>query len=79
MFFIGGNSLINVIGFVFIFINKYEKKKKVYLNEKFVLIDIIDFKEVFDDEGNFLVELICKYSIYLDEKYYCKFFDDYIG
>ena len=55
------------------------KKKKVYLNEKFALIDIIDSKEVIDDEGNSLVELTCKYSIYLDEKYYCKSLDDYTG
>ena len=65
--FIGGNSLINAIGLVFILTNKHEKKKKVYLNEKFALIDIIDSKEVIDDEGNSLVELTCKYSIYLDE------------
>ncbi|MCU5036988.1 cytoplasmic protein, partial [Bacillus cereus] len=56
--------MINAIGLVFILTNKHEKKKKVYLNEKFALIDIIDSKEVFDDEGNPLVELTCKYSIY---------------
>jgi len=71
--------LINAIGLVFILTNKHEKKKKVYLNEKFALIDIIDSKEVIDDEGNPLVELTCKYSIYLDEKYYCKSLDDYTG
>ena len=49
--FIGGNSLINAIGLVFILTNKHEKRKKVYLNEKFALIDIIDSKEVIDDEG----------------------------
>ena len=68
--------MINAIGLV-LYLQINTRKKKVYLNEKFALIDIIDSKEVFDDEGNPLVELTCKYSIYLDEKYYCKSLDDY--
>ena len=58
--------MINAIGLV-LYLQINTRKKKVYLNEKFALIDIIDSKEVFDDEGNPLVELTCKYSIYLDE------------
>ncbi|RFT61566.1 cytoplasmic protein, partial [Bacillus clarus] len=53
--------MINAVGLAFILTNKLEKKKKVYLNDKFALIDIIDAKEVYDSEGNPLVELTCKY------------------
>ncbi|ABS22205.1 cytoplasmic protein [Bacillus cytotoxicus] len=71
--------MINAIGLAFILSNKLEKKKRVYLNDRFALIDILESKEVYDSEGNPLVELTCKYSIYLDEKYYCKSLDDYTG
>ncbi|WP_410982820.1 cytoplasmic protein [Bacillus cereus] len=71
--------MINALGLAFILSNKPEKKKKVYLNDRFALIDIIESKDVYDSEGNPLVELTCKYSIYLDEKYYCKSLDDYTG
>ena len=71
--------MINAIGIAFILSNKPEKKKKVYLNDRFALIDIFDSKDVYDSEGNPLVELTCKYSIYLDEKYYCKSLEDYTG
>lgn len=77
--FVGGNVLINALGLAFILSNKPEKKKKVYLNDRFALIDIIESKDVYDSEGNPLVELTCKYSIYLDEKYYCKSLEDYTG
>ncbi|MDZ5609506.1 cytoplasmic protein [Bacillus pseudomycoides] len=70
--------MINALGLAFILSNKPEKKK-VYLNDRFALIDIIESKDVYDSEGNPLVELTCKYSIYLDEKYYCKSLDDYTG
>ncbi|HDX9579462.1 cytoplasmic protein [Bacillus cytotoxicus] len=71
--------MINAIGIAFILSKKPEKKKKVYLNDRFALIDIFESKDVYDSDGNPLVELTCKYSIYLDEKYYCKSLDDYTG
>ncbi|ENQ3076886.1 cytoplasmic protein [Bacillus multifaciens] len=71
--------MINAIGIAFILSNKPEKKKKVYLNDRFALIDVFESKDVYDSEGNLLVELTCKYSVYLDEKYYCKSLEDYTG
>ncbi|MGG2091908.1 cytoplasmic protein [Bacillus sp. S13(2024)] len=71
--------MINAIGIAVIISYDLNIKDKIYFKDNNALIEIIESKNKFDYEGNPLLELTCKYSIFMEEDINCKSLDDYAG
>ncbi|MCI1590386.1 hypothetical protein [Heyndrickxia oleronia] len=71
--------MINIIGLVVLVDKNFTPDIKTYIKENNIAVEVIDYQNKVDINGQPTFEITCKFKIQIPENETCESIDDYIG